>query len=316
MVRLHFLTCLLASTVMTSMFVPPCEAEEPPFELYTVEGHEVESKIIGQTFTISVQLPVRLKDGSERFPVLYITDAITDPLFEQDNFRMQWLGDVPRFIAVNIGYPTWAEWQLRDRDLLPTDSGPVEGYERGLIDFGSVSFEGARSGGAVNFLRFIREELMPFIDKTYPTIPEDNGYFGGSYGGLFGLYVLFNEPTTFNRYILGSPSTWWDNEVIMKQAEDFGATGRTVNARLFMSAGALEEDEYHTVSNIHRLKTSLSNVKGLQIETYVFPDESHMTVWSMNYIRGVQWAYKTTEPWFIDVYMKKNEAGKESNPNN
>jgi predicted alpha/beta superfamily hydrolase len=271
--------------------------------LYTVERHEVESKIIGQKFTISVQLPVRLKDDSEQFPVLYITDAIADPLFELENFRMQWLGNVPRFIAVNIGYPTWAEWQLRDRDLLPTDSGPVEGYDGGLIDFGSVSFEGARTGGAVNFLRFIREELMPFIDKTYPTIPEDNGYFGSSYGGLFGLYVLFSEPTTFNRYILGSPSTWWDNEVIMKQAADFGATGRTVNARLFMSAGALEEDE---VRNIRRLKTSLSDVKGLQIETYVFPDESHMTVWSMTYIRGVQWAYKTTEPWFIDVYKKKN----------
>ena len=180
MVRLHLLTCLLTSTVMISMVVPPCGAEEPPFQLYTVERHEVESRIVGQTFTISVQLPVRLKDGSELFPVLYITDAITDPLFEQDNFRMQWLGDVPRFIAVNIGYATRAEWQLRDRDLLPTDSGPVAGYDRGLIDFGSVSFEGARTGGAVSFLKFIREELMPFIDKTYPTIPEDNGYFVSS----------------------------------------------------------------------------------------------------------------------------------------
>ncbi|MCH7821435.1 MAG: alpha/beta hydrolase [Proteobacteria bacterium] len=312
MAHLHFFVRLLVSGITISILMSLCEAEEPPFELYTVERHEIESKIVGQTFTISVQLPIRLKDGSERFPVLYVTDAITDSRFERENFYMQWLGDIPRFIAVSVGYPTWAEWQLRDRDFTPTDTGPVEAYG-GFIDFGSIPFEGVRTGGAANFLKFLREELKPFIDKNYPTIPQDSGYFGDSLGGLFGLYVLLNEPTTFNRYILGSPSTWWDNEVIMKQAEAFGASGRTINARLLMSAGALEEDEHHMVSNIPRLETSLSNVKGLQIETYVFPDESHMTVESMNYIRGVQWTYKTAEPWFYDAYKTKKETDKGPN---
>lgn len=309
MARLHFFVRLLVSGITISMLISPCEAEEPPFDLYKVERHEIESQIIGQTFTISVQLPIRLKDGSERFPVLYVTDAITDARYASENFYMQWDGDIPRFIAVSIGYPTRTEWQLRDRDLTPTDTGPVEGYTE-LIDFGSISFEGVRTGGAANFLKFICDELKPFIDKNYPTIPEDSGYVGHSYGGLFGLYVLLNEPTTFNRYILGSPSTWWDDEVIMKQAEAFGAFGRTLDARLFMSAGALEEDEYHMVSNIRRLSTLLSNVRGLQIETYIFPDEPHMAVESMNYIRGVQWAYKTTKPWFYDAYKTKKETDK------
>ena len=82
-----------------------------------------------------------------------------------------------------------------------------------------------KNGGAANFLRFIREELQPFIDKEYPTIPSDRGYFGDSLGGLFGLYALFNEPETFNRYIIGSPSIWWDEKAIVKQAEKFIASG-------------------------------------------------------------------------------------------
>ena len=203
-------------------------------------------------------------------------------------------------------------WQLRDRDFTPTDTGPLEGYGE-LIDFGSISFEGERTGGAANFLKFIREELKPFIDKKYPTIPEDDGYFGDSYGGLFGLYVLFNEPTTFNRYILGSPSIWYDDEVIMKQGEQFVASGKAINARLFMSVGALEEeegDEFRMITNIERLETMLSSVKGLEIASYVFPEESHTSVISMNYIRGVQWAYKSSGMHFLEAFQKKIENEK------
>jgi predicted alpha/beta superfamily hydrolase len=37
---------------------------------------------------------------------------------------------------------------------------------------------------APEFLRFIREELIPMIDANYPTIKGDRGFFGDSLGGL------------------------------------------------------------------------------------------------------------------------------------
>jgi predicted alpha/beta superfamily hydrolase len=50
------------------------------------------------------------------------------------------------------------------------------------------------SGGAANFLQFVAKELMPFVNTTYRTIPEDSAICGSSFGGLFALYVLFHQP--------------------------------------------------------------------------------------------------------------------------
>ena len=65
-------------------------------------------------------------------------------------------------------------------------------------------------GGAGSFLRFIRQELMPFIQSSYPVRPEEKAIAGSSFGGLFALYTLFHHPDTFNCYIIGSPSIGWD----------------------------------------------------------------------------------------------------------
>jgi predicted alpha/beta superfamily hydrolase len=300
MIRLPVSSLMSVSGLLAAAALTPCYAQDLPFQLDGVETHAIESSVLGQTFVISVQLPTRLKDGSERFTVLYVTDGQPGPTFESLNYFMQWGGDVPRFITVEIGYPSKAEWQLRGRNYTPTNTGPITGYSGGLIDFGPITLEGVESGGAAGFLRFIREELMPFINDRYPTIPGEDGYFGDSLGGLFGIYVLLNEPETFNRYVLGSPSFWWDNGVMLTHASDLAASGTTIDARLFMSAGARESPGM--IVNIEQMARILSTVDGLAIETYVFPDESHMSVFSMNYVRGVQWAYATSEPHFLDAY--------------
>jgi predicted alpha/beta superfamily hydrolase len=154
---------------------------------------------------------------------------------------------------------------------------------------------------------------MPFIDAKYPTIPEDKGYFGDSLGGLFGLYIMFNQPDTFNRYIIGSPSAWWDKEVILKQAKKFVDSGKPLNARVFIAVGALEEvgamgAQYRMVTNVYRIEKMLlsANIEGLRLSTYTFPDETHTSVVPMNYIRGLQAVYdKPAMPFLQEAMMKK-----------
>jgi predicted alpha/beta superfamily hydrolase len=71
-------------------------------------------------------------------------------------------------------------------------------------------------GNAEKALRFMRKELMPYVNANYRTDPEDSTIVGHSGGGLFALYVLFREPETFRRYVVSSPSMWWDKKVILK----------------------------------------------------------------------------------------------------
>lgn len=235
-----------------------------------------------------------------RFPVLYVSDAQTGSRFEEEDLWMQWSGEVRRYITVNIAYPSWDEWQLRNRDLTPTDVGPVAGYSGGLIDLKPAVLEGAQSGGAAEFLGFMRQELKPFIDKNYPTISTDDGYFGNSSGGLFGMFVLLNQPETFSRYILGSPSLRWEDGVMLKQAESFAAAGKSVSARLFMAAGSRESESM--ISNMNEIARLLEKVEGLEIETRIFSDESHATAFRLSYSHGVRWAYREPETHFLKAY--------------
>jgi predicted alpha/beta superfamily hydrolase len=70
----------------------------------------------------------------------------------------------------------------RFRDLTPTPAGQ----------------NGA--GGGPKLLAFLKDELIPYITKKYPS-NGSNILWGHSLGGLFVLYTLFTEPQLFDAYI-------------------------------------------------------------------------------------------------------------------
>ena len=75
------------------------------------------------------------------------------------------------------------------------------------------------SGGARAFLAFVAEELQPWVAARHPVGPTAT-YVGHSFGGLFGAYTLMERPATFDRYVLGSPSIWWDDRTMLRRALD------------------------------------------------------------------------------------------------
>jgi len=186
-----------------------------------VQRHRLVSKAVGDSFEIRVLLPPMIPGEQSRFPVVYMTDVHNGFIIDDDEMRLMMLGDVPRFIAVGIGYPAAPSIMqglvIRARDLTPVVAKAEVG---GSFPIAGTIRPSPESGGAAKFLAFIRDELIPFIDAKYPTNPKDRAYWGDSLGGLFGTYVLFTKPETFNRYILGSPSLWWANEDAMRLGEE------------------------------------------------------------------------------------------------
>ncbi len=65
------------------------------------------------------------------------------------------------------------------------------------------------SGGVENFLRFLKEELIPKLDKKYRTT-NYRILFGHSLGGLLSVYAYMKEDSPFNAFIAADPSfgTW------------------------------------------------------------------------------------------------------------
>jgi hypothetical protein len=100
----------------------------------------------------------------------------------------------------------------RTRDLSPTHIGSFQ-----FADFfDSTSFK--NSGGGEKFISFIEKELMPHIDSIYPTAPY-RLLFGHSMGGLFVMNTLVNHTNLFKAYVAVDPAMNWDNQKLLKEAE-------------------------------------------------------------------------------------------------
>ena len=229
-----------------------------------------------------------------------MTDSQGGLTFADLTRMMQAFGDVQRFIMVGIGYPgenVLSGMRLRTRDLTPVeDSGefPVPDVWDALVPWCS-----GVDGKAIGWRRRV-PALHPrsagsVHRRALSHDPGDRGYWGDSLGGLFGLYVLFNEPDAFNRYLIGSPSIWWEDENILQQAEEFIAHHDKLDARMFMAVGGLEEVDpeglpFRMVTNVGRLERMLreANLEGFELSTRVFADETHVTVIPLNYYRGIQ----------------------------
>src|SRR5205823_421251 len=73
------------------------------------------------------------------------------------------------------------------------------------------------TGGGEQFLQFIKQELMPYVNERYKTQPF-NIFSGHSLGGLMTTYCLVNHPDYFSAYIAVSPSLWTADNGEVKDA--------------------------------------------------------------------------------------------------
>jgi predicted alpha/beta superfamily hydrolase len=159
-----------------------------------------------------IYLPLEYQTHPDkRFPVLYLHDG--QNLFEErislvpgrawqahgTTDRLIAEGRVEPFILVGIAHAGTRRLAEYTPTLDPKHGGG----------------EGSRYG------RMLREEIKPFLDRTYRTRPEPEhtGLGGSSLGALISLYLGFEYPDTFRRLALLSPSLWWDRRSILHRIE-------------------------------------------------------------------------------------------------
>ncbi len=85
--------------------------------------------------------------------------------------------------------------------------GPDRKMEYGTAYSADFNGRGAKAG---LYTKFIFEELLPFIRKTYHTPSFKHKSFAGfSLGGLSALDIVWNHASEFNKVGLFSGSLWW-----------------------------------------------------------------------------------------------------------
>jgi predicted alpha/beta superfamily hydrolase len=173
-----------------------------PFVLGVID--ELQSSELGEKRILNIYLPEGYKqDDTTKYPVIYLLDGSADEdfihivgLVQFNSF--EWVNRVPKSIVVGIAnvdrrrdftYPTTID---ADKKRYPT------------------------TGHSDKFIAFIEKELQPFIEKKYRTTNQKT-IIGESLGGLLATEILLEKPKLFTKYIIVSPSLWWDNGSLLKQ---------------------------------------------------------------------------------------------------
>jgi predicted alpha/beta superfamily hydrolase len=224
----------VAVGLLALALLPACRQESPPSPADPVPPHEtfhLTSQALSEDRVINVYLPPAYAENPEQaFPVLYMPDGGIGEDFPHIVNTLSALaaaGEVVPLVVVGI------ENTQRRRDL----TGPTTvAKDREIAPV---------VGGSAAFRTFIRDELMPEIEKRY----RGNGrtaIVGESAAGLFILETFFIEPTLFDTYIALSPSLWWNDHELVRGAAASLAAIDSLGLTLYLSS-ANEADVFpHT----------------------------------------------------------------------
>ncbi|WP_222538143.1 alpha/beta hydrolase-fold protein [Pedobacter polysacchareus] len=227
------------------------------------------STILKEKRRIEVFVPKNDQPGSNtKYDVLYVLDG--------GNWNTGLISKIQGFLEGEKYMPPTIIVSIlgidRNKDLTPTH---IDGWKT--------------SGGATQFLGFIKDELIPYINQKYPA-NGDNAIWGHSLGGLFVVNALLVEPKTFKSYIAVDPSLWWDNNYIQKIASLKLAALQDPAVTLFMSGREGKEGETMKIDAMDSLLKKWAPA-GLTWKSIRYPEETHSSVRFKSTYDGLKFSY-------------------------
>jgi predicted alpha/beta superfamily hydrolase len=238
----------------------------------SVISDSIYSDILNEQRSFKVLLPEEYEPGSEKkYEVIYLTDG--EWVLNLFPFIYKFAQDedyVPPVIIVDIPNKYINGANQRDRDFLPVHVPSP-----------------AISGGADNFLSFLKNELIPLIDKTYPT-NGTNSLYGHSYGGVFVMYALLTEPQLFESYYATDPPYGWNNNYMIKLSAE-KLENLPLNKILWI-AGRESTYENNGISHMDSI-LQLKAPESLHWKVAIFPNEKHNSVRLKAMYDGIKFCY-------------------------
>jgi predicted alpha/beta superfamily hydrolase len=227
----------------------------------------LQSKVLGEERQIMIYLPPGYEQTRTKYPVLYLLDGRAH--FQHASSTVQFLsrnGRMPQMIVVAIVNVD------RTRDFTPT-----------------TTENRPKSGGAKKFITFMQDELFPFIEKNYRTVPY-RLIEGHSLGGMFSIYVLFEHPDMFQAHLAMSPHIMWDNNYTLNQSIEKLQEPMNFKNYLFITLG----DEPNYVEPLGKFTNLLETKKpnGLEWHYTVMEKDNHGTVPLKSLYDGLETLYE------------------------
>jgi predicted alpha/beta superfamily hydrolase len=248
--------------------------------LFDTEERTLFCSTVGRDYHLSVALPGSYATSNQPYPVIYLLDG--DLFFGMAAGLtpiVHWLSGTPEVIVVGIGYDmeSYDQWVgLRERDFkMPAvPDAPADSY-------------------ADRFLNALTQEMIPFIETNYRTIPSDRCLYGYSSSGFFVLYALFHQPDAFRCYLSGSGDLYHAYPYLIQHQEHLAARRSQDPIQLYVSVGALEEDQFPFFDQLVAFLQN-GNYAGLTVINEVYPGEGHGAEGiALTYLHGIRKVLQT-----------------------
>lgn len=172
-------TRVLALLSLLLVAAPSALAQKNGDDVSIGKYHIITSKVLGEDRTVLIHVPQGYETSKDKYPVLYVLGGSPRALVEGVQATSQ--RGVPPMIVVAIA--TTGYRVNSDRDLVP----------------------GRGSDGAEKYLRFISDELFPYVEQRF-RVENHRTLYGASAMGAFVLYTLLERPDAFAGYVTSSPT--------------------------------------------------------------------------------------------------------------
>jgi predicted alpha/beta superfamily hydrolase len=195
-----------------------------------------------------VHLPPNYGKSDTRYPVLYLQDG--QNLFDR----------ATAFAGQEWGADETADALVRQDVIEPLILVGVYNAGYGRVDEYTPTRDRrtGHGGKAPQYATMLVEELKPFIDATYDTLPDrmNTGIAGSSLGGLLSLAVGLWYADVFGKLGVMSPSVWWDHRSILRTVRTAAVSEPL--SRIWLDVGTGEGGHPQTtIANARLLRAAL-----------------------------------------------------------
>ncbi len=249
----------------------------------------VESKAMRSPREINIWTPPGYKDSGKTYPVLYVLDGGIAQDFHH-------ISGLAQLTAINGIYENLIVVGIKTENRLGE-------LAHTAADPRYIQPE-PRAGNSHVFTKFVQDEVIPFVEKNYRT-GERRAVIGESLAGLFVTEVFLKRPGMFTDYIAISPSLWWDDKNLAKDAPTLLAAHDDNTRRLYLTMG----DEGGTMQGGFDLvmaaisSASLPNLKWTYVDRR--REETHSSIYhgaamdALKFSFGLPKVDYGPDPWYL-----------------
>lgn len=271
------------------------------YALSDTDVQPVHARSLGRDYDIAVALPASYATSTRSYPVLFVTDAdYAFPVTRSIAQRLHKHAGLEEVIVIGLSYakgdtPVYS----RRRDYTPTIPRSLASRPQAYAS--DMPGRQPAFGGAAAYGAFLVSDVFPLVATHYRADMKRKIFAGHSYGSLLGLHILLSHPDTFDHYILGSPSLWYDRGVLFDDEAAYAKTHRSMPASVYFGIGGQErlapgakrlrsEESADMVADLREFDAALNahRYAGLKTRLEVFDAEDHASVFPLVLTHGLR----------------------------